>query len=145
MSFCLAENHLSPSVPLLFCLKKSPCLYLSLCYSVSHLFCLYHVEKSWQRCALGSGIKKGDMYKKWVCNYHVFSWLYTAKKKTPNKHQEGRLQHARRACSWSKKSVFLNADGHVQGGSRAKKVYKKVSRIIIVKFSDAYSEVFWRL
>ena len=37
---------LSSSVPLLFCLKKSPCLYLSLCYSVSHLFCLYRVEKS---------------------------------------------------------------------------------------------------
>ena len=60
MSFCLKKtfvsichyvilfqkNHLSPSVPLLFCLKKSPCLYLSLCYSVSHLFCLYRVEKS---------------------------------------------------------------------------------------------------
>ena len=40
------KNPLSPSVPLLFCLKKSPCLYLSLCYSVSHLFCLYRVEKS---------------------------------------------------------------------------------------------------
>ena len=75
MSFCLQKNHLSPSVPLLFCLKKSLCLYLSLCYSVSHLFCLYRVEKSWQWCVLGSGIKKGDMYKIGVCNYHVFSWL----------------------------------------------------------------------
>ena len=37
---------LSSSVPLLFCLKNFLCLYLSLCYSVSHLFCLYSVEKS---------------------------------------------------------------------------------------------------
>ena len=37
---------LSLSVPLLFCLKNFLCLYLSLCYSVSHLFCLYRVEKS---------------------------------------------------------------------------------------------------
>ena len=37
---------LSSSVPLLFCLKNFLCLYLSLCYSVSHLFCLYRVEKS---------------------------------------------------------------------------------------------------
>ena len=66
---------LSSSVPLLFCLKNSLCLYLSLCYSVSHLFCLYRVEKSWQWCVLGSGIKKGDMYKSGVCNYHVFRWL----------------------------------------------------------------------
>ena len=46
MSFCLQKNHLSSSVPLLFCLKNFLCLYLSLCYSVSHLFCLYSVEKS---------------------------------------------------------------------------------------------------
>ena len=46
MLFCLKKNHLSSSVPLLFCLKNFLCLYLSLCYSVSHLFCLYRVEKS---------------------------------------------------------------------------------------------------
>ena len=40
------KNPLSPSVPLLFCLKNFLCLYLSLCYSVPHLFCLYRVEKS---------------------------------------------------------------------------------------------------
>ena len=35
MSFCLAENHLSPSVIVLFCLKNILCLRPSLCYSVS--------------------------------------------------------------------------------------------------------------
>ena len=34
MSFCLAENHLSPSVIMLFCLKKIHYLHLSLCHSV---------------------------------------------------------------------------------------------------------------
>ena len=31
------KNHLSPSVPLLFCLKKIHCLHPSLCYSVSKI------------------------------------------------------------------------------------------------------------
>ena len=35
MSFCLAENHLSPSVIVLFCLKNILCLRPSPCYSVS--------------------------------------------------------------------------------------------------------------
>ena len=42
MSFCLAENHLSPSVIMLFCLKKIHCLHLSLCHSVSQkIICLH--------------------------------------------------------------------------------------------------------
>ena len=40
------KKHLSSFVIMSFCLKNSLCLYLSLCYSVSHLFCLYRVEKS---------------------------------------------------------------------------------------------------
>ena len=32
--FCLKKNHLSPFVIMLFCLKKIICLYLSLCHSV---------------------------------------------------------------------------------------------------------------
>ena len=35
MSFCLQKNHLSPFVIMSFCLQKSLCLRLSLCYSVS--------------------------------------------------------------------------------------------------------------
>ena len=41
-----------------------------------------------------------------------------------------------------KKGVFLNIDRRVLGVSSAKKVYKKVSRMIIVELSDAPIEVF---
>jgi len=50
MSFCLQKNHLSPFVIMSFCLKNLLCLHLSTCYSVSQIFCLYRVEKSWQWC-----------------------------------------------------------------------------------------------
>ena len=56
-----------------------------------------------------------------VDNLQEINVLRIALKKTPFLPQEGRLLHARRACSRTKKGVFSNGEGRVLEHRRAKK------------------------
>ena len=73
--------------------------------------CCY--EKPWQITMEEYLINEGDINKKGVYNLQEITGLWWGKKRSPNKQQEGRLQAARRVCSWWEKGMFLTHEGHV--------------------------------
>ncbi len=61
-----------------------------------------------------------------VDNQQEINVLRIALKKTPFLPQEGRLLHARRACSRTKKGMVSNGEGRVLEHRRAKKIDKGI-------------------
>ena len=61
-------------------------------------------------------------------NLQAINVLYTAFKNMPFLHVEEALLEARKACSWSKKSLLFNVEGRVLDSRRVKIIYKKMGR-----------------